>query len=695
MNNLKRYTLYVMNVTDLVSCVLAFLAAYGIRFGIMTYNPMVTLAGYRDFIFLVAASYVVVNVLSLYNEEDFLTRSFARELLSSVKMTVYLMTTLIIILNFAKVNENYSRVYEVVFALCLVIIDFILRIAVKKYLTGKYRSSASAEKTILIAPLDRVKPIMDKIRDSADWRFAITGLIVTDQDLSGETVEGLKVISSREDMMDDIVTGEADSVFIVRGRETRETVHAWMNGFRELGKIVHLDVPEYDMPGSYHSLDSIGRCAVITYSSASPMPRRRALLRRIINALFSAALFPLFGIVFVIVALLTHLESPGPILVRRVRVGKNGRLFYQYRFRVLRTDVQARRQEGRSPYTVIGKLLEVTHADGMPMLINIFSGDMSFVGPKAPALQEFLKMPSAERAWLCVRPGVVGCWSVTEDAVKVREDSDQYIREWGVFRDLTILFLMVIRYLGFHSTKQFSQAHLEEEIAFLEQSCADQMPLAYDRTVYQPSAAVSYGVYHFCKRLFDIIFSLAAIIVLSPLFLVLTVLVISDDGGVPIYSHQRIGKNGRRITIFKFRSMRRDAGEMQKLLTPEQLQQYRREYKVANDPRITRIGSFLRRSSLDELPQLFNILDGSMSFVGPRPIMEEETRIYGSGICKLLSVQPGLTGYWQTYARNLATYESGERQAMEMYYIDHQSALLDLQILLHTVFSVASEKGAE
>jgi lipopolysaccharide/colanic/teichoic acid biosynthesis glycosyltransferase len=191
------------------------------------------------------------------------------------------------------------------------------------------------------------------------------------------------------------------------------------------------------------------------------------------------------------------------------------------------------------------------------------------------------------------------------------------------------------------------------------------------------------------------VISALSLIILSPLMLVLMIVVIADDGGVPFYGDDRIGQYGRRIKVFKFRTMRRDAGDLEKLLTPEQIEKYHQEYKLENDPRITRIGSFLRRSSLDELPQLFNILGGSMSFVGPRPIVDSETRIYGSDVARLLSVKPGLTGYWQAYARNNATYESGERQQMEMYYIRHQSVWLDVKILFHTVFSVARQEGAE
>ena len=220
-------------------------------------------------------------------------------------------------------------------------------------------------------------------------------------------------------------------------------------------------------------------------------------------------------------------------------------------------------------------------------------------------------------------------------------------------------------------------------------------PLPYDRSLYTPRSGAGYMAYLFFKRLLDICLSLGAIIVLSPVLLILTVLVIADDGGSPFYGHKRVGKNGNYVTIYKFRSMRQDAGDLAKLLTPEQLEQYRREFKIDNDPRITKIGNFIRKTSLDELPQLFNILFGSLSVVGPRPIVTEETKIYGDEIGKLLSVKSGLTGYWQAYARNNATYESGERQKMEMYYVDHASLLLDIKIVFKTFSSVLKREGAQ
>lgn len=201
--------------------------------------------------------------------------------------------------------------------------------------------------------------------------------------------------------------------------------------------------------------------------------------------------------------------------------------------------------------------------------------------------------------------------------------------------------------------------------------------------------------YMFVKRVFDFTGSLTMLIILLPVFLVLTILVKAEDGGNVFYKHQRVGKNGNKIGIYKFRSMKKNADKLEEMLTPEQLEEYRKEFKIENDPRITKIGGFLRSTSLDELPQLLNIIKGELSVVGPRPVIEQELQMYGEADRqKFLSVKPGLTGYWQAYARNNATYESGERQKMELYYVDNACVSLDIKVMFKTIFAVLKKEGA-
>ena len=212
---------------------------------------------------------------------------------------------------------------------------------------------------------------------------------------------------------------------------------------------------------------------------------------------------------------------------------------------------------------------------------------------------------------------------------------------------------------------------------------------------FVPRRGAGYRCYLFFKRAFDIVASGLFLLVFSWLYLILAVCVKCSDGGPVFYRHPRVGKNGKTIYIPKFRSMKKNADRLEDMLTPEQLAQYKREYKIDGDPRITRVGRFLRRTSLDELPQIWSILTGTLSVVGPRPLMREEVEEkYGDDAEKLLSVKPGLIGYWASHGRSKCTYESGERQKMELYYVDNRSVWLDTKIIFKTVAGVVRRAGA-
>ena len=146
------------------------------------------------------------------------------------------------------------------------------------------------------------------------------------------------------------------------------------------------------------------------------------------------------------------------------------------------------------------------------------------------------------------------------------------------------------------------------------------------------------------------------------------------------------------IKVYKFRTMYENSQEIFNNFTKEQKEEFYKNFKLENDPRVTKIGDFLRRTSIDELPQLINILNGSMSIVGPRPIVQKEIDLYGDYANKLFSVVPGLTGYWQANGRSDTTYE--ERIKMDMYYIDNRGFWLDFKIIIKTFGSVLKGEGA-
>ncbi len=194
------------------------------------------------------------------------------------------------------------------------------------------------------------------------------------------------------------------------------------------------------------------------------------------------------------------------------------------------------------------------------------------------------------------------------------------------------------------------------------------------------------------KRILDIVMSIIGVILLSPVFLIIAIMIKATSRGPVFFAHIRVGKNGKKFKMYKFRTMYENAREMIKNFTPEQKKEWEENFKLQDDPRITKIGKFLRKTSLDELPQIFNILRGDLSIVGPRPVVVKELRKYGKDKDKFLSVTPGLTGYWQVNGRSETTYD--ERIQLELYYVDHMSFWLDVKIFFKTFSTVFKKEGA-
>ncbi len=199
--------------------------------------------------------------------------------------------------------------------------------------------------------------------------------------------------------------------------------------------------------------------------------------------------------------------------------------------------------------------------------------------------------------------------------------------------------------------------------------------------------------YRIIKRIFDIAISLLALILLFPFLLVFSLIIFLTDFHNPFYLQERIGKNGKPFSIIKFRSMRHDAHDLDKYFSGEQKDKFFSEYKVENDPRITSVGKFIRKFSIDELPQVLNVLSGQMSIIGPRPLTLEETYFFGEDRELLLSVTPGITGLWQVSGRNALTYESGKRQECELRYVNNFGFKMDIIVFFKTFKAVFGGSG--
>lgn len=204
--------------------------------------------------------------------------------------------------------------------------------------------------------------------------------------------------------------------------------------------------------------------------------------------------------------------------------------------------------------------------------------------------------------------------------------------------------------------------------------------------------------YYFFKRLFDIVSSFILFTIISWFFLIILIINTFCTKGAPMYVDKRVGKNGKVLNLLKFRSMYKDAQECpEKYFSENQMEQWKKERKVIGDPRITKFGRVLRNTSIDELPQLLNIFVGSMSVVGPRPIVQKELDDHYTKEQQniLLSARPGLVSHWAVNGRNLIGYNTGERQKLELEYFEKRSLLYDFGMIFKAAFVVFKKKGAQ
>lgn len=218
----------------------------------------------------------------------------------------------------------------------------------------------------------------------------------------------------------------------------------------------------------------------------------------------------------------------------------------------------------------------------------------------------------------------------------------------------------------------------------------------YGLVVFRKSIKYIKYINSFLKRIMDIVGSIVGIAILIPLTIVVKIInVLNKDFGPLFYSHERIGKNGKHFKMYKFRSMCMNSQEvLEKLLAEDEdaKKEWEEHRKLNDDPRITKIGKILRKTSLDEFPQFLNVLKGEMSLVGPRAVIDGEIEKFGEFKDAVLSVKPGVTGYWAAHGRSETSYE--ERVEMEFYYVVNNSVFMDIGILFKTVISVLKKEGA-
>ena len=208
---------------------------------------------------------------------------------------------------------------------------------------------------------------------------------------------------------------------------------------------------------------------------------------------------------------------------------------------------------------------------------------------------------------------------------------------------------------------------------------------------FENESSMEFSLYEIIKRLIDVICSFIGVLVLSPLFIVIAIIIKATSKGPAFFSQKRVGKNGKEFDMYKFRSMVVNAEELKEKLAAQN-EMSGPMFKMKDDPRVTKVGKFIRKTSIDELPQLWNVLKGDMSLVGPRPSLPKEVAQFESWMYKRLEVKPGLTCYWQVSGRNNIDFEDWMK--LDIRYVEERSLFVDVKLILKTIFVLFGDKNA-
>ena len=204
-------------------------------------------------------------------------------------------------------------------------------------------------------------------------------------------------------------------------------------------------------------------------------------------------------------------------------------------------------------------------------------------------------------------------------------------------------------------------------------------------------SSVEFSLYEVIKRLIDVVCSFLGVLVLSPLFIIIAIIIKTTSKGPVFFSQRRVGKNGKEFYMYKFRSMVVNAEELKEKLSAQN-EMSGPMFKMKDDPRVTKVGKFIRKTSIDELPQLWNVLKGDMSLVGPRPSLPKEVAQFEDWMYKRLEVKPGLTCYWQVSGRNNIDFEDWMK--LDVKYVKERNLWIDIKLIFKTVGVLFGDKNA-
>lgn len=418
---------------------------------------------YQNALIILILLYVIISRSYTKGRPDIFKRGFADEYLLVFKSQFFSILFWLGYLFVTKQSSIYSRFVFIIFFVLSTTTIYVARCYIKLIAFIIFKHSKSRQNCVVITVKDKAEAIVRKIVYDNDWTMNVSGIVVLDEDMTGDKIAGVKVCGNAENLYNSVMYNAVDEVFINIPYSYKIKLEEVILAFEKMGIIVHLNIDIYNIDVKNKTIDKFAGYNVVSFATTI-YDVKSIVIKRIMDICGSIAGMLIMLIAFIFVAPAIRIESKGPIFFSQKRVGKNGRVFKIYKFRSMYIDAEERKKELMEKnemhglmfkmkddprITKIGKFIRKTSIDELPQFWNILKGDMSLVGTRPPTVDEFNQYETRHRRRLSIKPGLTGLWQVSgrnqiddfEDVVKY---DLKYIDDWSVGLDIKLILKTIL-----------------------------------------------------------------------------------------------------------------------------------------------------------------------------------------------------------------------------------------------------------
>lgn len=459
MNNKFNAQLQVVAIIlDLLTIVASYALASVIRFSNIVGHPDAD----SSVIWVVMFAYIITTIVS-QQEDIFMHMSYQRGIYKILEKHFYMIVFTLAYLFITGNSGLYSRMHFLLFFFIDILLMILVHCLFKYIVTKHFRHTTYCERVMLVTYAADAEAVLKRIKQTRNWHFRIKVIAVLDKDMRGSKIDGIEVVADATSYYSAVRQNAIDAVIINTVPYMYKYLENVVSQFVDMGIIVHLNLPEYDLPISVgRKFDNLGMLGVVTYRRQD-YTLWQVVLKRAMDIIGGMVGMVFFLIAFIIFGPIIKLDSKGPVLFTQTRVGKNGRKFNIYKFRSMCADAEAKKTELMEQnemsgpifkikddprITRVGRFLRKTSIDELPQFINVLKGDMSLVGTRPPTEEEYRNYDANQRRRMSIKPGLTGAWQVSgrnsiadfDDIVRM---DCEYIDTWSIMKDVKILLKTV------------------------------------------------------------------------------------------------------------------------------------------------------------------------------------------------------------------------------------------------------------